>query len=110
MMDDMPEPAASRAAYGEIAAELEQNLRAFGAWDQPAPQGPVRGAFGAPDLAFPQWLEHILCPRLRAIAGGTEDPPAQSNVSAMAVREFDGCDAAGSIIETLLKLDHLVES
>lgn len=33
---------------------------AFGAWDQPPPQGPVRGAFGAPDLAFSQWLEHML--------------------------------------------------
>jgi uncharacterized protein YqcC (DUF446 family) len=69
----------------------------------------VRGAFGAPDLTFTQWLEHVLCPRLIAVAAGTEAPPAASNLSAKAVREFDGFDEADPIIETLLELDHLVE-
>ncbi len=98
-----------RAAYGRLAVELERSLRAVGAWNQPPPSSPVEGAFGAPELTFAQWLEHVLCPRLVAIAAGAEDPPSESHVSAQAAREFDGDDEADQIIDTLVKLDRLVE-
>jgi tRNA pseudouridine synthase C len=110
--DHAPEPVAEtdRRAYGTIADRIESELRAIGAWDQPAPEGPVQGAFGAPNRSFSQWLRYDLTPRLREVAAGREDPPTTSMVGTMAIREFDGFDAADTLIDVLLELDKLAES
>jgi len=96
--------------YGAIADALEAGLRRLGCWGSPAPTGPITGAFGQPDLAFTQWLEHVLVPRLREIASGQAEPPGSSMVAAQAVREFDGWDEADALIEILQRLDDLVEA
>lgn len=96
--------------YGAIADSLEAELRRLGCWGSPAPAGPVTGAFGQPDLAFTQWLEHVLVPRLREIAAGEAKPPGSSMVAAQAVREFDGWPEADGLIAVLQRLDDLVEA
>jgi uncharacterized protein YqcC (DUF446 family) len=95
-------------AYGEIADELEAELRRLGWWGSPAPEGPVTSAFGGRDMSFAQWLEHILVPRLREVAAGDAEPPGDSQVAAYAVRELDGFDEAGPLLEVLGRLDRLV--
>jgi len=102
--------ASARAVYGSIADRLEAGLRTLGAWGSPEPAGPVTTAFGQGEMAFPQWLEHILCVRLREVAAGRADPPGRSEVSTVAVREFDGHDepAVEALIATLRELDALV--
>jgi uncharacterized protein YqcC (DUF446 family) len=96
-------------AYGAIADDVEAELRRLGAWGSPPPAGPVTGAFGQPDVAFTQWLEHVLVPRLREVAAGEADPPGSSMVAAQAVRELDGWDEAAGLIAVLQRLDDLVE-
>ena len=97
----MSRVATDRAAYGRLAEKIEAELRSLGLWGHPPPAGPVRGPFGAPDLTFTQWLEHVLCPRLREIAAGRGEPPDRSSVAAMAVRELDGVEGAGGLIDAL---------
>ena len=101
-----------RAVYGAIADRLEHELRAFGAWGSPEPAGPVTTAFGQGEMAFTQWLEHVLCVRLREVAAGRSEPPDRSEISAIAVREFDGVDepAVDALLTTLRELDSFVTS
>ena len=100
-----------RAAYAASAERIEKELRAVGAWtaseDDP---GPPEGAFGAPNLSFSQWIQFTLLPRVRAIADGSAEPPAESNAGAQAVREYDGYDAADPVVFALLDLDKLVNN
>jgi uncharacterized protein YqcC (DUF446 family) len=99
---------ADRDAYAAVADRIETELRALGAWSTAeAPPEPA-GAFGAPNLSFSQWLQFTLLPRMRAIAQGTAEPPAESNAGARAVREYDGYDAADPLVLALLDLDELV--
>jgi uncharacterized protein YqcC (DUF446 family) len=96
------------AAYGELADRIEAELLALGLWGAAAPVRPVSTAFGAPELSFAQWLEHVLCPRLRDIARGRGDPPSHSQVSTRAARELDGIDHSDRLHEALSELDALV--
>lgn len=98
-----------RPEYGAAADRIEAELTAVGAWGSPAPPGPVTSAFGMRDMAFTQWLEHVLCARLREVAAGQSEPPPSSSVAAVAVREFDGQPAYDGVIAALGELDRLVE-
>src|SRR3954454_226579 len=95
--------------YARVADHIEAELRALGAWTAPdqEPPPPV-GAFGAPNLSFSQWVQFTLLPRVRAIADGAAEPPAESNAGARAVREYDGYDEADPLVSALLDLDKLV--
>jgi uncharacterized protein YqcC (DUF446 family) len=100
-----------RSAYGAIGDRIEKELRAVGAWTASEEDpGPPEGAFGAPNLSFSQWVQFTLLPRVRAIADGEAEPPAESNAGAMAVREYDGYDAADPVVFALLDLDELVNN
>jgi hypothetical protein len=100
-----------RAAYGEIADRIEHELRALGAWrsaeDDP---GPPQGAFGAPYQSATGWIQFSLLPMVRAIADGTAEPPEHSDAGVMAVREFDGYDAADPLVVAVLELDNMVNN
>ena len=100
-----------RDAYAAVADRVESALRAIGAWtasDEEAARS--EGPFGAPNLSFSQWVQFTLLPRLRAIADGSGEPPAQSNAGAQAVREYDGYDEADPLVFALLDLDKLVNN
>jgi len=104
-----PPPAVDLAAYGRIADRIEAELRRLGWWRATPPAEPVAGPFGEANATFTQWLEFVLCPRLREVAAGTALAPRTSNVSGKAVREFDGQPEADALIQVLSDLDHLME-
>lgn len=102
-----------RAAFAAIADRVEAELRGLGAWtaSPPSPEAlETGGAFGLQSMAFTQWLQFVLVPRLRAVAAGTSDPPTTSQVHAQAIREFDGWAESQPLQDALLDLDVLVES
>jgi uncharacterized protein YqcC (DUF446 family) len=100
-----------RAAYGEVADRIERELRNLGAWQPPEDDpGPPQGAFGAGNQSATQWIQFTLLPRVRAIAAGEMDPPSQSDAGVMAVREFDGYDAADPLVRAVLDLDTIVNN
>ena len=104
-------PPGDSAAYAAIADRLESGLRVMGAWSAPdvEPEAP-EGAFGAPNLSFSQWVQFTLLPRVRAIADGRAEPPAESDAGTRAVREYDGYDDAEPLVDALLELDRLVNT
>ncbi|MGI8571550.1 MAG: YqcC family protein [Solirubrobacteraceae bacterium] len=102
---------ADRAAFGELADRIESEMRSAGVGPTPAPAVPITGGpFGAPEATFFQWLEHVLCPRLREIAAGRSEPPPHSEVATAAARNFDGYDGTDGLLAALAKVDRLAGS
>ncbi|MDQ6820465.1 MAG: hypothetical protein M3076_09055 [Actinomycetota bacterium] len=101
-----------RAAYAALADRIEAEVRVLGLAHVPAPVAPVRSAFGSGEMSFGQWLQQRLCPRLRAIASGDEDPPpprptGTAGLPTYAARNLDGYDDADRLLEALQELDRL---
>ena len=101
-----------RAAYAALAERIEAEVRVLGLADAPAPVGPVQSAFGSGEMSFGQWLEQRLCPRLRAIASGDENPPpprpaGTAGLPTYAARNLDGYDDTDRLLEALQELDRL---
>lgn len=103
--------AIDRAAYGAVGDRIEHELRALGAWrsDDDNPGAP-QGAFGAPYQSATEWIQFSLLPHVRAIADGSEEPPEHSDAGVMAIREFDGYDAADPLVLAVLDLDKIVNN
>src|SRR3954452_6563356 len=97
-----------RAAYAAVAKRIDAAMRALGAWrsaeDDP---GHPAGAFGGPYQSATEWIQFTLLPHVQAIAASKEDPPEHSDAGVMAVREFDGYDAADDLVVAVLDLDRL---
>lgn len=98
------------SAYGRIAGRIEVELRRLGWWSASPPAEAPAGPFGEANATFTQWLQFVLCPRLREVAAGTAPAPQTSNVSTKAVREFDGQPETDTLIDVLSDLDHLVDA
>jgi uncharacterized protein YqcC (DUF446 family) len=101
--------------YAEAATltdALEAELRRLDRWSaQPLPASAFEnmGAFGENTMAFEQWLQFVLVPRLRAIVRDREPFPDGSSLAAYGVRVF-GADAQAETLHALLyALDQLVE-
>lgn len=82
-------------AYEVVAAKIdaiEAEMKRIGYW-QETPLAPEQydfhAAFASDTMVFPQWLQFILIPRVRAIIAERGAFPAASQVGAYAVREFD---------------------
>ncbi|MDB5035167.1 MAG: tRNA pseudouridine synthase [Chlorobi bacterium] len=95
-------------AIGAVEAEM----RRAGLWsDQPLE--PERyeftQAFGMDTMAFSQWVQFILVPRVRSIIESGGGFPATSQVGAQAVREFDGVEQADGLVSALQEFDRVVE-
>jgi uncharacterized protein YqcC (DUF446 family) len=97
-------------AVAAAADAIEREMRTIGWWTAEAPPAEridFRAAFGADTLAFPEWLQWVLMPRLReGLAGG--GLPGHSEVAAYAVREFDGLPDAAALIQALTDLDDAI--
>ncbi len=65
------------------------------------------GAFGSKTMAFSEWLQFVLLPRVQQIIETREEFPAQSNVAAYAYREFDGVADREILIQLLADFDRL---
>jgi uncharacterized protein YqcC (DUF446 family) len=83
----------TRARLGELAGEIESEMRRLGVWrEQPPSEEDVLagGAFGMGTVSFDAWLQVVFVHRLRQVAEGTLSVPTSSSVGAKAVREWDG--------------------
>ncbi|HKE27605.1 MAG TPA: YqcC family protein [Bryobacteraceae bacterium] len=99
-------------AAAVYADRIERQLRARNAWQaEPPPAGAFESqtAFFADTMTFYQWLQFVLVPRVREIVERRGQFPAKSSVGAYAVRELDGTDADGELIEALCAFDDFIE-
>lgn len=103
---------AKRRRLGEIADELEAELKRLRWWmdDPPSEETVVAGgAFGMNAVAFPTWLQVVFVKRLRQAATGEFPIPSSSSVSTFATRELDGYrEDVERLMDLLYEVDRLV--
>lgn len=95
------------------AKEIESELLRLKRWsDQPLPQEKFdnMGAFGSNTMAFEQWLQFVLIPRLYQITANKGELPTESMVSTYAVRALDGDPEAINLISLLSRLDDIINA
>jgi uncharacterized protein YqcC (DUF446 family) len=101
---------ADLAAVASAADEIERSMRGVGWWtvEPPPPERMnFQRAFGGDTLAFQEWLQWVLVPRVReGLATGSL--PQRSEVATYAVRELDGAPDADDVIEALKHLDDAI--
>lgn len=100
----------TRARLGEIADEIEAELKRLKMWmPDPPDEGTVLegGAFGMNTVPFVTWLQVVFVSRLREVARGELELPGSSSVGTMAVRELDG---ATEDVSRLMDLIHEVDA
>jgi len=103
---------ARRARLGEVADDIEAEMRRVRAWD---PEPPTEeyvlsgGAFGLQSGAFEHWVQVVLVARLRAVAAGTLDLPGSSMVGTQAIREWDGHPERDELTRLLIEVDEVTE-
>lgn len=89
--------------------QVEAEMRHIHLWQEnplEAEQYDFRTAFAGDTMSFPQWLQFIFIPNVkRAAESGSF--PASSQVSARAVREFDGMEETSRLIGLLSEFDAL---
>ncbi|MCB9858205.1 MAG: YqcC family protein [Phycisphaerales bacterium] len=97
-------------AASEHADRIEAEMRRIGLWSE-HPPGPeafqFRRAFAGDTMAYNQWLQFVLIPRVRQIIANKEKFPGSSSTAAQAVREFDGRDDCDALISALAEFDRL---
>lgn len=85
--------------------EIEAEMKRIGMW-QAQPLRPEQytftRAFAGDTMAFEQWLQFVLIPRVRQIAASRGSFPHASEVAAQAAREFDTCPLDVTRLQTLL--------
>jgi uncharacterized protein YqcC (DUF446 family) len=99
------------AEVAKIIALIEDEMKRIGYWRQealPEEAYDFRQAFAMDTMAFPQWLQFILLPRVHQILAEHGEFPSESMVAAQAVREFDGDDTAAQLLSLLGSFDDLI--
>ncbi len=91
----------------EIVAELRR-LNRWSAEPLPAEKFKNMGAFGINTMAFEQWLQFILIPRIHAIVELKGDFPRGSMLASYANRVFDGDSEVGVLHDLLYEVDKLI--
>ncbi|HJR72830.1 MAG TPA: YqcC family protein [Luteimonas sp.] len=92
------------------ADRIEAELRRIGAWrDNPLPEAAYgfRKAFAADTMAFEEWLQFVLLPRVREIAAERGNFPPRSQVGTYAIRNLDGREDCDGLIGLLCEFDYL---
>jgi uncharacterized protein YqcC (DUF446 family) len=98
-------------AFDRLADLIEAELRSLRAWQaDPLPRETIEGggAFGMNTMAFSQWVQFVLVPRLHEVAAGAIEMPPESHVGVQAVREFDSWPEAIELTRLLIEVDGLV--
>jgi uncharacterized protein YqcC (DUF446 family) len=91
-----------------LADDLEQAMRAASAWTEPPPPlRPFQMPFAMDAMPFEHWLQLVLVPRMRELATTRGPLPMRSNLAPHAVREWDGRDDVGPLVDVLRELDAL---
>ena len=112
----MPKKSSSVDLYSEAErkiSEIEAEMKRIGCWSfEPLPEEAYefQQAFAMDTMAFSQWLQFILIPRVRSIIEQKGDFPSESMVGVQAVREFDGDATASGLVTLLGEFDDLFRS
>jgi len=93
------------------ASEIEAELKRLNRWSAD-PLQPEKfkdmGAFGGNTMAFEQWIQFVLIPRIHAIVEEKGEFPSNSMLAPYAIRVFDGDSEAGTLHDLLYELDKLI--
>jgi uncharacterized protein YqcC (DUF446 family) len=93
------------------ANEIEAELKVLRRWNN-QPLSPEKfknmGAFGSNSMAFEQWLQFVLIPRIHSIVESQEEFPQGSMLGPYAIRIFDGDIEASRLHNLLYELDEVV--
>jgi uncharacterized protein YqcC (DUF446 family) len=93
----------------QLADDIEVELKKLGLWSATEQtSAPATAAFGADSMTFEEWLQFAFLPNVRE-AARTGRTPNQSNVATAAVRNLDGVDDVGNLIDLLSQVDRAVE-
>jgi uncharacterized protein YqcC (DUF446 family) len=68
------------------------------------------GAFGSNTMAFEQWIQFILIPRIQQIVRDNDEFPSGSMLATYAVRAFDGDYDTSDLQKLLYDIDQLINS
>jgi len=101
-----------RDAVAALADAVELELRGLGRWsaEPPPPEAfENMGAFGGGTMAFEQWIQFVLLPRIREIVRTHGRFPSGSEVGVYAVRALDGDYDADGLCSLLSRLDWIIE-
>ena len=89
---------------------IEAEMKRIGYWSaEPLPEEAYdfRETFAMDTMAFSQWLQFILIPRVHQIIEEGGEFPTESMVGVQAVREFDGDENASQLVSLLGEFDRL---
>jgi uncharacterized protein YqcC (DUF446 family) len=95
------------------AAEIEDELKRLNRWQaDPLPEERFEnmGAFGSNTMAFEQWIQFILIPRIQQIVRDKDEFPSGSMLATYAVRAFDGDYDTTQLQNLLYDLDQLINT
>jgi uncharacterized protein YqcC (DUF446 family) len=98
---------------GQAIAAIQAELKRLGRWSDEAPT-PERltnlGPFGMHTMAFEQWLQWVLVPRVQEIITTKGAFPTSSQASVFATREYEGDSDAAHLVDLLRGFDALFVS
>jgi uncharacterized protein YqcC (DUF446 family) len=109
----MAKSPSSRNRYAQAAqkiSEIEAEMKRIGYWSpEPLPEEAYdfQQAFAMDTMAFSQWLQFILVPRVQQIIEQQGTFPSESMVGVQATREFDGDGNASQLVSLLSEFDDL---
>ncbi len=112
-MEKQAPPPDLHARIGVKAMAIEQELRRLNRWQSdalPAEKFENMGAFGSNTMAFEQWLQFILIPRIQQIITDRDEFPSGSMLATYAVRVFDGDHEAAHLQQLLYDIDQLINT
>ena len=98
---------------GQALTAIEAELQRLGRWsaEPPTPEQLTNmGPFGMQTMAFEQWLQWVLVPRVQEIITTKGAFPTSSQVSVFATREYDGDPDAAHLVDLLRYFDDLFGS
>jgi len=101
------------AQVDQKISKIETEMKRIGCWSlEPLPGEAYEfhQAFAMYTMAFTQWLQFILIPRVRSINAQKGEFPSESMVGAQVVREFDGDATASGLVILLGEFDDLFRS
>ncbi|MBL7870764.1 MAG: YqcC family protein [Cyclobacteriaceae bacterium] len=102
------------AIYKAISAkaiEIENELKRVNRWQElPMPKEKFidMGSFGSRTMAFEQWIQFVLLPRIQKIVSTRGELPKESSLAVYAARTFDGDPKSESLQNLLNDIDTLI--
>ena len=100
------------ARVAELTDRIEAEMKRIGFWCTVPPtpeQMSFKRAFAMDTMAYHQWVQFVLIPRVRDIVASRGAFPPASNVGIQAIREWDGDDRAAGLTTMLCDFDRVVE-